>query len=104
MAGAYAMFDTPASPVTQTFGLGLFDKVAGPELDRIEAFFRERGAPVDHEVSPIADPELLPLLTGRGYRPIELTSVMHRPTRRSVERNPRIRGAGAGRRRTSGQG
>jgi hypothetical protein len=24
VAGAYAMFDGPASPVTQTFGLGLF--------------------------------------------------------------------------------
>jgi hypothetical protein len=90
---AGAMFDTPSSPVTQTFGLGLFDKVGGAELDRLEAFFRERGAPVDHEVSPIADPELLPLLTGRGYQPIELTSVMHRPTRglASAQRNERIR-------------
>jgi GNAT superfamily N-acetyltransferase len=93
VAGAYAMFDTPASPVTQTFGLGLFDKVASAELDRLEAFFRERGAPVHHEVSPIADPELLPLLTSRGYQPIELTSVMHRPTRglAAAPRNERIR-------------
>lgn len=80
VAGAYAMFDTASSPVTQSFGLGLFDSVTGAELDLVEAFFRERGAPVFHEVSPLADPRLLTLLTGRGYQPIELTSVMYRPT------------------------
>lgn len=79
VAGAYALFDTPSSPVTQTFGLGLFEGIGGAELDRLEAFFRERGAPVFHEVSPLADPSLLALLTERGYRPIELTSVMYRP-------------------------
>lgn len=79
VAGAYALFDTPSSPVTQTFGLGLFDSIGGAELDRLEAFFRERGAPVFHEVSPLGDPSLLPLLTGRGHQPIEFTSVMYRP-------------------------
>ena len=31
-AGAYAMFDGVASPVTQTFGLGLFQTVTGAAL------------------------------------------------------------------------
>src|SRR5262245_789975 len=79
VAGAYAMYDGVASPLTQTFGLGLFDPVGAAELDRIEEFFRGHGAPVFHEVSPLADLQLLPLLGGRGYRPIELTSVMFRP-------------------------
>ncbi|MBS1793120.1 MAG: GNAT family N-acetyltransferase [Acidobacteria bacterium] len=78
VAGAYAMFDGPESPITQTFGLGLFDEVTERELERIESFFGERGAPVLHEVSPLADPALLPLLGARGYRPVELTSVMYR--------------------------
>jgi GNAT superfamily N-acetyltransferase len=30
-------------------------------------------------VSPVADAALLPLLTARGYQPIEFTSVMYRP-------------------------
>lgn len=81
VAGAYAMYDGVSSPLTQTFGLGLFDPVTAAELDRIEEFFRRRGAPVFHEVSPLADPQLLPLLGERGYRPIELTSVMFRPIR-----------------------
>ena len=76
VAGAYAMYDGPRSPCTQTFGLGIFQSPRAAELDRIECFFRERGAPVFHEVSPLADPALLGVLNGRGYRPMALTSVM----------------------------
>ncbi len=75
--GTYAMFDGPESPCTQTFGLGLFAAPATAQLERIEAFFHERGAPVFHEVSPLADPALLELLTGRGYRPVELSTVLY---------------------------
>jgi GNAT superfamily N-acetyltransferase len=79
VAGAHAIFDGVASPLTQTFGLGLFQTVTGADLDAIEEFYRQRGAPVFHEVSPVADVALLPLLTGRGYQPVEFTSVMFRP-------------------------
>lgn len=94
VAGAYAMFDGVGSPLTQSFGLGLFEAVGADELARIEAFFAERGAEVFHEVSPLAltQPPLLDLLDQRGYRPIELTSVMFRPILMSDERtNERIR-------------
>lgn len=83
-AGAYAMFDGVGSPLTQTFGLGVFDPVTGEVLDSIEAFFRERGTDVFHEISPMADQSLLTLLGERGYRPMELTSVMFRPIEREV--------------------
>ena len=76
--GVYAMFDGRRSPLTQTFGLGLQQATAAT-LDRIEEFFRERQAPVFHEVTPMAVPALLDLLNGRGYQPVELTSVMFRP-------------------------
>ncbi|HEY8559630.1 MAG TPA: GNAT family N-acetyltransferase [Pyrinomonadaceae bacterium] len=79
VAGAYAMFDGVDSPLTQTFGLGVFDEIAGKDLDELEAFFAERRAPVFHEVSPLADFSLMALLGERGYRPIELTSVMFQP-------------------------
>lgn len=79
VAGAYAMFDTPSSPVTQTFGLGLFAPATSADLEKIETFFQERGAPVCHEVSPLAEPALVALLKERGYQPIEFTSVMYRP-------------------------
>jgi GNAT superfamily N-acetyltransferase len=78
-AGAYAMFDGVESPLTQTFGLGIFNEATSDDLDEIERFFRQRAAPVFHEVSPLADASLFPLLTARGYQPIEFTSVMYRP-------------------------
>src|SRR5918997_3067416 len=78
-AGALAMFDGVESPLTQTFGLGLFDTVTPADLEAIEEFFSGRGAPVFHEVSPLADAKLVALLNGRGYHPIEFTSAMFRP-------------------------
>ena len=76
VAGAFAMFDGAESPMTQTFALGMFDPVTDAEMGRIEAFFRDRGAPVHHEVCPLADRALLALLRERRYLPIEFTSVM----------------------------
>jgi hypothetical protein len=84
VCGAYAMFDGVDSPVTQTFGLGVFDPVSAADLDHVENFFRERGAPVFHEVSPLADPEIFTLLNDRGYQPFEFTSVLYRPIQRNV--------------------
>jgi hypothetical protein len=84
VAGAYAMFDGVCSPCTQTFGLGLFQKATSTDMQRIEEFFRERQAPVFHEVSPLADMDLLGLLNGRGYQPFEFTSIMFRSNRDSA--------------------
>ena len=78
IAGARAMFDGPDSPVTQTFGLGLSGPVTAGDLDRLEAFFIERGASINHEISPMADGSLWPLLVSRGYTPIEFTSMLYR--------------------------
>ena len=74
------MFDGVDSPLTQSFGLGLFETIGPAEMQALENFFRNRGAEVFHEVSPIADPSLLTLLNQRGYQPVELTSVLIRPT------------------------
>lgn len=84
VAGAYAMFDGAASMLTQTFGLGLFGEITNVEMDAIESFFRERGAPVFHEISPVASGGLLQLLNERGYQPVEFTSVMFRPISREA--------------------
>lgn len=86
------MFDGVHSPLTQTFGLGLFEETTREHLDEIEAFFRERKAPVIHEVSPMADPPLMGLLSDRGYRPIELTSVMYRELDVAIEKRDRLPG------------
>jgi GNAT superfamily N-acetyltransferase len=79
-AGAYAVFDGIASPVTQSFGLGIFEDLTPTTLDTIEHFFFERGAPVNLEVSPFAGVGALDLLCARNYRPIELSNVLCRST------------------------
>jgi len=78
-AGALAMFDGIGSPLTQTFALGVFAAPSPSDLERIETFFAERGAAVFHEVSPFAGVETMELLVARGYRPVELSSVMYQP-------------------------
>jgi len=74
--GTYAIFDGVTSPMTQTFGLGMFGAVTPEALSAIEDFFETRGAAVMHEVSPLAGVETLALLVDRGYRPIELSTVL----------------------------
>jgi hypothetical protein len=48
------MFDGVDPPITQTFGLGLFETVGESEMDEIEAFFFSNNSDVFHEVSPLA--------------------------------------------------
>ena len=95
VAGVYAMYDGASSPVTQTFGFGLFEPITNAELEKIEDFFRGHGAAVSHEVSPLAGLSVMSLLHERGYQPIEFTSVMYRTIHQGVDlklsRNERIR-------------
>lgn len=79
VGGTYAMFDGVESPLTQTFGLGLFEPSTDERLTRLEAFFGERRARTFHEVSPLADTETAARLHARRYEPFEFTSVMYRP-------------------------
>lgn len=95
VAGTYAMFDGAESPLTQTFGLGVFEEITNAELDKLEEFFKKHDAPVFHEVSPLADQSLISLLNERNYQPIELTSVMFQEiesaTSRKLPINPNIK-------------
>jgi hypothetical protein len=75
--GAQAVFDGPQSPITQSFGLGVHEPLTAEALDTIERFFLDRGAVPQHEVCPLAGVDALRLLTGRGYRPIEISNVMY---------------------------
>jgi GNAT superfamily N-acetyltransferase len=77
-AGAYAVFDGTDSPVTQSFGLGIFEDLTAASLDVIEEFFFDRGVHADHEVSPHVGVAALELLCARNYRPVEISSVLYR--------------------------
>lgn len=86
VASAWLMYDGAESPLTQSFGLGLFETVSDEQIEVATRFFHERGAPAAHEISPLAPDELLERLQDRGYRAIEWTSVMFRPlARQSIQ-------------------
>jgi GNAT superfamily N-acetyltransferase len=77
--GTAVMFAGVGSPITQTFGLGLHEPLKEVELDAIERFFTSRGSAVIHEVCPLAGVEVFATLARRGYKPVELSSVLYRP-------------------------
>jgi GNAT superfamily N-acetyltransferase len=77
-AGTYAVFDGIDSPITQSFGLGMFEQLSESHLDCVEAFYRGHGAPVFHELSPHVGVAALNLLCARNYRPIEISNVLYR--------------------------
>jgi GNAT superfamily N-acetyltransferase len=85
--GATVVFDGVDAPTTQTFGLGLFERVTPAALDDIEQFFLVRGAEVMHEVSPFAGAATLDLLCARGYRPFEISSVLYRAVEQPAEKH-----------------
>ena len=77
--GTAAMFAGVGSPITQTFGLGLHEPLVVSDLDAIERFFRSRGSAVFHEVCPLAGVDVYATLARRGYRPVELSTVLYQP-------------------------
>ena len=77
--GTYAVFDGLDSPMNQTFGLGLFGATTAEQLAEIEGVFAASGSTTQHEVSPLAGAATAQLLVGRGYHPIELTTILVQP-------------------------
>ena len=95
VAGAFGMFDGVGSPLTQTFGLGVFQPVSAEEIDKLEQFFLSKGADVFHEVCPHADSSVFELIRERGYQPVEVANVLYRPIsadlRLNATRNEKIK-------------
>ena len=81
VAGRYAMYAGPDSPLTQAIGLGMNGPVAAADLDQMEEFYRARSTAVHVELCPLADPSLPALFAERGYRVEEYSNVLARPLR-----------------------
>jgi GNAT superfamily N-acetyltransferase len=76
VAGGVATFAEDGSPFNKIAGLG-FDGVPDvAALDDVERAFADRGAPVQAEVSHLADPAVGALLTDRGYRLASFENVL----------------------------
>ena len=79
IAGAYAMFDGVGSPLTQAFGVGLFEPFLDAEFTQLEAFFAERGTATVIETCALADAATRARLPERGYAATEQSTVLIRP-------------------------
>jgi hypothetical protein len=65
IGGTFVMFDGVDSPLTQTFGLGMFQPAHQSTLLEIEDLFRTRAAAVQHEICPLAGVALVQTLAAR---------------------------------------
>jgi ribosomal protein S18 acetylase RimI-like enzyme len=68
VAGGRALCSVEGSPLNKMLGLGLGALVEDADLDAIEAFYDERGIPVQIELCPLAAPGVSSRLTKRGYQ------------------------------------
>jgi hypothetical protein len=76
VAGGCAIFMGAESPLTQAVGIGLNGPVTEAEINRLEQFFRSRGARVSVDLCPLADASLVQALAGRGYGASEFNNVL----------------------------
>jgi GNAT superfamily N-acetyltransferase len=81
VAGGVASFAQDASPYNKVVGLGFGGVPDAAELDAIEAAYAACGAPTNVELAHLADPALLELLAGRGYRAEAFENVLGRDPR-----------------------
>jgi ribosomal protein S18 acetylase RimI-like enzyme len=76
IGGAAAVYAGPGVPSNKLAGLGLAGDLDERELDALEDEFRRRGAPLQVELSTLADPAVGALLTRRGYVLVNFENVL----------------------------
>jgi hypothetical protein len=79
LGGGMAIFAGPGSPTNKVIGAGYDGLPNAAELDLIEEAWAARQAPLQAEVSTLADPEFHALLIQRGYEPRGFESLLGHP-------------------------
>lgn len=67
VGGGVAVFTGPSSPINKLIGLGFEGVPTDADLEMAERAFAARGAPLQAEVSTLAEPAVHTLLATRGY-------------------------------------
>ena len=76
LCGGAAVYTEPGAPFNKVVGLG-FDGVPSAEtLEDLERRFAQRSAPLQFEISNLANPELARVLTARGYQVVGTENVL----------------------------
>jgi ribosomal protein S18 acetylase RimI-like enzyme len=86
IAGGVASYAEPDSPLNKVAGLGFGGQPDPAALDAVERAFADRGQPVQPEIASLADPKVLEMLAGRGYRLVSFENVLGRALGGPVER------------------
>jgi ribosomal protein S18 acetylase RimI-like enzyme len=79
IGGTAAVYGGPDQPFNKVVGLGFGEAVDETTLAAIEREFDARRTPVRVELSTLADAEVAPMLTGRGYALIGFENVLGLP-------------------------
>jgi GNAT superfamily N-acetyltransferase len=67
LAGGFATYTSPGSPLNKVAGLGFAGVPGAGELEAVESAYAARGSAVQVEVATLADPSIVQGLTARGY-------------------------------------
>jgi GNAT superfamily N-acetyltransferase len=86
VAGGVASFAGEGSPYNKVAGLGFGGVPEASALGEIERAFAACGAPVQVELAHLADPEILALLSARGYQLESFENVLGRALTGELER------------------
>ena len=78
ICGGHMIFAGLGSPIGRATGVGLNQPLTSQDLDQIEQFYRERGAPSQVDLTPLHDPQVFELFKDRGYAFTELNNVLYR--------------------------
>ncbi|MGE3536178.1 MAG: GNAT family N-acetyltransferase [Candidatus Tectimicrobiota bacterium] len=79
VAGGRAIFTGADFFGNRAMGLGLHGPVQASDLDRVEAFYTERGLPAALELAALADRSLIRLLRQRGYGLVRFRNIYAQP-------------------------
>ena len=78
ICGGHTVFAGLGSPIGRATGVGLDRPLTAEDLDHIEQFYRECGAPSQVDLTPLHEPAIFELFKERGYAIAELNNVMYR--------------------------
>lgn len=78
LAGGVAIYAGQDSPLNKVAGLGFAGAVDKTGLAEVERLYSDRAAPVQVELSCLADPSVGAMLTGRGYALVGYENVLGR--------------------------
>jgi len=78
ICGGHMVFAGLGSPIGRATGVGLNQPLTSHDLDQVEQFYRERGAPSQVDLTPLHDPPVFELFKERGYAIAELNNVLCR--------------------------